>query len=277
MKSQILLGVILLAGWITGCQEDNNNADIYTPQTEAEKAFALKYPDAVGVEWETHGEYEEVDFLDQNREMESWFYKDGTWLLTSGEISYTALPGAVTAAITQGMYGSWMPDNEAKTFEEVNGDLQYQVEVYRNREERELWYSKAGDLLREITEEYDGNNLPVWMKQFLQEKYVRSLEIGGEKLLDGRFAVYVLTPQQVKTAWFSAAKEWEYTVSPVHMDQVPAVVKDVLGWEAYKDYTVSEAEYRETPSGEWYRFGLIRPGSVLFHIEVTPQGQLVLN
>lgn len=279
----VLFVLACLAVSFSACNDDDDNNNGQPdqpgqPETAVTTAFNGKYPGAAGVEWETQGMYQKADFIYQSAEREAWFYKDGTWMLTISQLSYAALPAAVSQAVAGGIYAGWTPVQEAQLFEPALLPVAYIVEVDRQgSDSRELYCSADGLLRKEVNEDYDANEMPSWMSSFLKQKYPQALLLQGEKILDGMYTAYLLNGRHFCTTWFYRDQTWNYTGWPVEKNDVPAVVLNVLKGAAYQDFLIRSVEYRQTSSGDYYYFDLYREGSLDVKVKITPQGELVLN
>ena len=277
MKTRMtMLMSLAIAGMIfSGCGNDDDHDAV---SGVVEKAFNSKYPGVSTVEWEKHGDYSEVDFVYQKMSSEAWFYKDGNWLLTISDIAYSALPQAVTTALNSGLYASWTPDKQANIFEQATAAVWYIVEVSKTGEsDRELYFLADGEMHKEVTEEYDRNELPGWMNTFLKKNYPHAYYLLGEEMSDGRFTLYLFQGKRMGTVYFFRDQTWEYTTYPISEEEVPGVVMAVLGGEAFEGYQIRSVDYREAPAGKYYYFDLYKSGSLDMKVKISPDGQLLLN
>lgn len=279
MKKKIIIYLVLV-GWtsmLSACSNDDDHGS-EGPGDAVQKAFQAKYPGAVSVDWEKYGDYQQVEFSWKGNETDAWFYEDGTYLLSLSQIAYTSLPEVVTQAVKTGSYAGWLPDQEAQLAESAWEGKYYIVEVSKTGfGDRELYYTTEGLLHKEVVEDYDGDQLPLWMNNFMKVKYPQAVFLQGEKILDGMYTVYFLDTKRLATTWFYANQQWRYTSWPVLKSDVPAVVLDVLKGEAYQAFQIRSVEYRQTSSGDYYYFDLYREGSEDVKVKISPEGEIVLN
>lgn len=103
---------------------DNINPT-HVPQA-VKDAFAKKFPGVTPSEWEMEAEYE-VEFIQNDREVEVTFYPDGTIAQVEYEIDPEDLPQAVQQAVMQ-MYPH-CDVIEAERVETGEGHIKYEVQL----------------------------------------------------------------------------------------------------------------------------------------------------
>lgn len=274
-RMTILVFLACVGTVFSACSDDDDNNAV---PGVVENAFNAKYPGASAVEWDKHGDYSEVDFVYQNVETEAWYYKDGTWLLTTSDVLYTSLPETVTTALASGLYSSWTPDNTAEIFEQANTDIRYIVEVSKaGNTDRELYFQADGEMHKEVIADYDRSELPAWMKSFVRKTYPRAYDLQGEEMADQRFTLYIFLDSRMGTIYFFRDQTWDYTTYPIPEADVPAVVLEVLNGEAYEGYQIRSVEYRESAAYNYYYFDLYKAGSLDIKVKIKPNGELVLS
>ena len=77
-------------------------------------------------------------------------------------------------------------------------------------------------------------------------------------------------------AWYDRSGKWIMTSTEIALSSVPQKIMNILA--AHPDYgtasfTDNEAEYIETPSGNFYRFSLT-DGSMKFEVDVNINGEV---
>lgn len=147
MKKMLFFFVALAAMLAVGCDDD------YSPSATMSADFQQTYPNAVDVEWERkHGHIvAEFKLPGVSNDCEAWFTKDGTWVLTTFDISKSELPAAVLNAF-ESAYGAVTPVADVTLVKRSNGDDIYfiEIETIVDNQLVDLFldYTPQGELLR---------------------------------------------------------------------------------------------------------------------------------
>ncbi|WP_455587068.1 PepSY-like domain-containing protein [Bacteroides sp.] len=126
-----------------------NNEDNYMPPN-SDIIVALKqlYPGVEDIEWSQKGVYYVADCRVDGDELDVWFDANANWIMTEMEIYREQLPDAVNTAYEESIYNDWVIDNLTKlTFPHKSEEFVF--EVQSGAQERALYYSAYGGLLRE--------------------------------------------------------------------------------------------------------------------------------
>lgn len=173
LKIYTLLLALSVTWSLQSCDNDDDGS-IAVP-AELQSAFSSKFPNAANVKWETKSGYYVADFYD-GYEASAWFTQDGKWQMTETDIPYNALPQAVKMSFENSEYASWKRDDIDK-LERTGVETVFVIEVEKQNQEVDLYYSADGTLIKSIVDTDDDNNehLPVQlteaMKNFINEKY----------------------------------------------------------------------------------------------------------
>ena len=131
----------------SACGGDDDN-DTFVPPANIEVALKQLYPGAQNIEWEVKGVYYVADCWVNGSELDVWFDANANWIMTEMEIFREQLPAAVNTAYEESGYGDWVIDNLTKlTFPHKSEEFVF--EVQQGGQERALYYSEYGGLLRE--------------------------------------------------------------------------------------------------------------------------------
>lgn len=126
-----------------------DNDDTYMPPNQdIITALQQLYPGVRDIEWSQKGVYYVAECWVNNDELDVWFDANANWIMTEMEIYREQLPEAVNAAYVDSNYANWVIDNLTKlTF--PNKSEEFVFEVQNGGQERALYYSVYGALLRE--------------------------------------------------------------------------------------------------------------------------------
>lgn len=274
------LGLALGAFSLTlqSCDDDNDSIPV---SDELRQALADKHGDAQRVEWETRGGYYVADFNEDNYEKEAWFDANGTWQMTETDIpGLAALPAAVRTAFESSRYATWRVDDIDKL--ERNGlEPVYVIEVEQGNQEVDLYYSEGGLLIKEVAEGGTGggssegylpSGLPAAVKAFIDENYpnARLVETDVEHDL---LEVDIIHDNRAKELLFTSANEWISTSWDVYVQSLPQAVTAAVQGQ-YSGFRIDDAEYVQTPAGDYYLLELER-GEAELDIRITADGTIL--
>lgn len=276
MKLRIYLFAALLASaglGLTGCDDDS-----MTVAPEVESAFTTRYPDAGRVEWDLEDGYYVAEFYDDRYETEAWFTPGGEWVMTETDIPYGALPQAVKTAFEGSEYAAWRVDDVDKV-ERRDMETLYVLEVEYGHQEADLYYSGDGVLVKTVADGNGGQGsyLPPsfsdTMRDFIETRYpgARIVEVDWE---NGLMEVDIVHENRGKEVLFTSGGEWVSTSWDVRLADVPQAAKEAA-LAAYAGYLLDDADYVETPAGDYYDLELEKNGSPDVHVRVTAEGTVL--
>ncbi|WP_320889167.1 PepSY-like domain-containing protein [Bacteroides sp.] len=263
---------------LQSCDNDDDDDLSYVP-AELKNAFTAKYPTVSNEKWETKGNYYVADFRHQNYETSAWFTSDGTWQMTETDIPYQALPSAVKSAFESSEYAKWKID-DVDMLERLDMETVYVIEVESGKQEFDLYYSAEGILIKSVadTDNDSGNYLPAEVpaaiENFIKEKYpnARLAEIEVEH---GMTEVDIIHNNISKEVVFNSSNQWAYTSWDVHRNALPVEVTSAIASSPqYAGYHVDEADFFETPTGEYYLVELEK-GELEVKVKITTKGEFI--
>lgn len=189
--TRILLAVEVLA-LIAACNEDTDwyGADSYAVSRCFGDSLQRRYPDAKYVEWSVEDAYFVASFRVEGFETEAWFNATANWVMTVSEISYKALPTAISELVDKMQLDAIF-----------RIERPYFAQLYMlNLEKEDVIYSVQGLLVSE------GDDLPDAYPVELPDAVIRALETefpDGYQLLeatcsDGVWTMRVLVENEIK-------------------------------------------------------------------------------
>lgn len=244
----LLSGILLFTG--TACSSD----DDYTPEDTVVKSFNLKYAEATRVEWEKKGNYKVADFYLDNREMEAWFENNGNWIMTETDIIYDELPQKVQDSLKASIYGAWRIEDIDK-IERPDTEIIYIIDVEKDPQEYDLYYSGEGILLKEIIEEGNSSpsptTIPRELLNELKRLYPEAKILEFEKKSNG-IEIDILENRIHKEVSFNNKNEWIYTTWEINKKEIPSAVIEGLKKTEYANHKIDDADRLQTPEGFFY-------------------------
>ena len=196
---------------------------------------------------------------------------------------YNAIPQAVKTFFESSEYASWKRDNEVDRIERAAvKEIIYIIEVESPQDvDMDLHYSADGILIKAVNDDGDGDNeslLPdtpsemmTAATEFIQENYpnARIIEIEAEH---GVIEIDIIYDNRSKEVLLSTTYEWISTSWDVYT--LPAKVTEAINASQYSGYVVDDAEYFETPTGNYYLVEL-EQGKNEVKVKITEDGQII--
>lgn len=284
----------LLAMGMIGLQSCSNDDDDDLPSSKVPEVvrntFDSNFSNTSNLSWETKtvskGQYYKAEFnnkSDNGYKTEAWYTADGTWYMTETEMPYNAIPQAVKTFFESSEYASWKRDNEVDRIERAAvKEIIYIIEVESPQDvDMDLHYSADGILIKAVNDDGDGDNeslLPdtpsemmTAATEFIQENYpnARIIEIEAEH---GVIEIDIIYDNRSKEVLLSTTYEWISTSWDVYT--LPAKVTEAINASQYSGYVVDDAEYFETPAGNYYLVEL-EQGKNEVKVKITEDGQII--
>lgn len=286
----------LLAMGAIGLQScDNDDDDVAASKVPAEirNAFDQSYPDTRNLKWEletvSQQQYYKAEFNNKREsdyQTSAWYTASGTWCLTETEMPYSAIPAAIKTAFEAGEYAKWKRDNEVDKVERAGMETVYIIDVESATDEDvDLYYSVSGILIKAVSEQAgtvpgDGSLLPDAPSSvvsaaiaFVKEKYpnAKIVEVDVER---GITEIDIIDGNIGKEVLLDASNKWISTSWEVFISTLPKVVTDAVA-ASYNGYLIDDAEYFETPAGNYYLLELEKAGASDVKIKVDANGQII--
>lgn len=270
----VLLAAGLLSLNLQSCDDDDKGIAV---SAELQNAFSDKYPDTRVMKWETEGGHYVAEFYNDRYEADAWFTPDGVWQMTETDLPYNALPAAVRNAFQSSQYAQWRVDDvdmvERRAMETV-----YVIEVESGNQEIDLHYNVDGILVKEVSDMGGGagNYLPSEltdaMRAFIEEHYPGASIIETD-LEPNWMEVDIIHDRTAKEVRFTTTGEWISTSWDVRLTDVPQVVKDAAQ-AAYPGFRMDDADYVQTPAGDYYLIELEKGGQDVY-VKVQADGTVL--
>ena len=256
-----------------------------------QSAFDSSFSNTANLSWETktvsQEQYYKAEFnnkSDNGYKTEAWYKADGSWHMTETEMPYSAIPQAVRTSFESSEYATWQKDNEVERIERAGTEKEviYIIEVESAQDiDMDLHYSADGILIKAVNDDGNGNNeslLPdapsnmvTAVTELIQKNYpnARIIEIEQEK---GMIEVDIIHENQSKEVLLSTNYEWISTSWDVYV--LPVKVTDAIKASQYSGYVVDDAEYFETPAGNYYWIEL-EQGEKEVKVKINEDGQFI--
>ena len=137
----LLMGVMAMLS--ISCDDDVSAADVPAPVTST---FQQMFPGATAKwEKEPNGQLK-AEFYADYHEMEAWFQKDGTWVMTQKDLNVSELPQTVLNYLAQNHPGVEIDDAD---WVETPTEKYYRVELDReSKKDIVLTFTEQGELIK---------------------------------------------------------------------------------------------------------------------------------
>ncbi len=292
MKLKMYL-VLLAMGMLSlqGCSDDDDDLPNSKVPEAVRNAFDSSFPNTANLSWETktvsQGQYYKAEFKNKNDngyKTEAWYTADGSWYMTETEMPYNDIPQAIKTSFESSEYASWKRDNEVERIERAGTEKEiiYIIEVESAQDvDMDLHYSADGIFIKAVNDDGDGDNeslLPdapsgmvTAVTEFIQKNYpnARIIEIEQEK---GMIEVDIIHENQSKEVLLSTNYEWISTSWDVYT--LPIKVTEAINASQYSGYVVDDAEYFETPAGNYYWIEL-EQGEKEVKVKINEDGEFI--
>lgn len=253
-------GKIFLSAFVgiflfSACDKDDDHSPI-TPETQ--KAFSNKYPSATNVSWESKNAYLVADFQNATYSSSAWFDHSGRWYMTETDLPWAQLPEAVKNTFNATEYAQWKLD-DVDMLERNDAETIYIIEVEKNKQELDLYFSQSGLFIKAIgdqDDEHTGLLPPVTsekikaavLKMYPAAKFV---DIDTE---NGVTEVTIIDGNRSKEIRFDASEKWLETEYDILNNEIPVQVMETLNTRFTAPYIIDDAECHETPNGKYFQF-----------------------
>lgn len=292
MKLKMYLALLAMGMLsLQSCNNDDDDLPASQVPEAVRTAFDGNFSNTANLSWETkalsQGQYYKAEFNNKNEngyKTEAWYTADGAWYMTETEMPYNDIPQAIKTAFESSEYASWKRDNEVERIERAGTEQEtiYIIEVESAQDvDMDLHYSTDGILIKAVNDDGDGNNeslLPdapadvlAAVTEFIEKNYpqARIVEVERE---NSRIEVDIIHEKLSKEVWLSTSCEWISTSWDVYA--LPVKVTDAIAASEYNGYRVDDAEYVETPAGNYYRIEL-EQGEKEVNVKINEEGVFI--
>ena len=273
--------------WIIGflfLASCNKNEKGLTPNDAVTTAFDTKFPSATNVEWERKNTYDVADFTLNNLSNSAWFDNTGKWYMTEVDLeNFTQLPNAIQTAFKASLYKDWKIE-DLERLDRLNADTIYAIEVEKEEQEFDLFYSSDGILIKAVPD-FDHDNdfddflpdytIPTVIKTYIETNYpgARIIELDHE---NGGTEIDIIHENRGKELFFNSSYEWLSTHYNVTVNEVETTAKQAFEASIYKEYYIDDIVKYETPSSNYYIYELEK-GSTDVNIKITIEGIITVE
>ena len=111
------------------------------------------------------------------------------------------------------------------------------------------------------------------IKELIMQKYpgARIVEYDYD---DGMLEVEIIHDRREKSVCFNGAKAWVKTTWNLRSGELPAAVTSAISASGYAAYKIDEAEYVQTPAGDYYIVEL-ESGSREIELRIDANGNVL--
>lgn len=265
-----------------GCDDDDDNSP--KVPSAVKTTFEQMYPNATGVRWRGIKDYIVAEFRDNGTDTDAWFGKSGKWYMSEIDATYESLPADVQTAFKASDFASWSVDDVEKLLRSDMVTL-YVLEVEKDSEDYNLFYSEDGVLVKSELDRYDSDyhfdvipqEMPAAIGDFIKLKYptARIAEVLREKHEGYSYEIVILDGKTLRRAYFDSTNAWIGTETPVAVADIPEAVMQTLRGTAYGAWDIDSSALWVNDTREWYRFEMGDPQSDrVERVEILTDGTL---
>lgn len=276
VRISIFTVLACFALFLAGCSNDDE-ADIpgIQPPEVIIKAFNAKYPGITNVNWNVANGYYQADFVNDSTEVDAWFTYTAEWVMEEADLRVTLIPDEIVTAIQRGTYVGWSIE-DASVLNRLGMGTVYKVEVQKNTQELDLYYSEYGNLIKTIEDTETNNDEPILIPS--QVKSFMDLTFSGAILLDiinngSGYTLAILDDTVYKTALLNQNYNWQNTTWEVSLQDVPSLIIGSFESSIYGGDQIESIYMYNDANGAFYKFNVLHNGqSVTLTFDV--QGNL---
>ncbi len=143
----------------------------------------------------------------------------------------------------------------------------------------DLYYTSSGILIKDQTDPGTTDNNPYLPEQtptdiesMVKEMYPNAVIIETDRD-NGNIEVDIIDQNIGKEVVFNSASEWIYTSWDIHPNLLPDVIKATLT-ASYSDYRVDDADFYETPTGNYYMVE-VEKGNREQYVRIAENGEIL--
>jgi hypothetical protein len=219
---------LLLAFFVIACTETEiewkpSKPDKITPSWEMLSSFNEMYPDAEDAVWSHQMEHYVVNFTIGPIPVNAWFTTDGEWLLSKADISFYTLPEVILQSFKSSKYTDFEVF-KAWRMRRKDMDRIYTLELKDEKQDIDVFYSKAGDLIRTRQHVVSTDEFLIHIPDVLMEE-IRGL-LGHFEILDywedalGKL-VCVTDEDTLKTVTLDENYHWTSMIWNIEKEDIP--------------------------------------------------------
>ena len=141
----LILIVLLITSIVTAQEKKISESEV--PKVVVD-SFRIKYPEVKTIRWVSEDNNYEVTFKLEGIKYEANYSSKGEWIETARTFKKLELPDSVKTTLQSGDYAKWKIISLQKV-ETPEYKLLYMVEVSKNKESKELYFTPEGVLVKE--------------------------------------------------------------------------------------------------------------------------------
>lgn len=251
---------ICLALLLAGCSNDDDIPGGIEPTEHLLKAFQAQYPNGKNARWKISHDFYVVEFQNPLVDTKAWFTETGIWMMDETDLPIKEIPQAVKAAIRESEYVSWTID-EAAILHRAGMAFIYKIEVKNEKQERILYYSSCGNLIRivEDTKNYEEEPIfiPEQVTDLMATAFPNTALLYMETDANGSI-LYLLDGTTYKIARLNSEYYWQNTTWEITEKDVPALVLEKFKSSEYGNDPIRSIWVWIDAEGEFYLFHITR-------------------
>lgn len=201
--------------------------------------------------------------------------------MTEIDIPHSAIPELVSNAFNASEYAAWRIDDVDK-LEREGIETIYILDLEQGNSEVDLYYSDQGVLIKSVVDNGGSNSgndhmpptqVADQIRQFIEQKYpgARIADIDTEH---GLTEVDIIDQNIGKEVIFNAQSVWISTSWDVRVSALPTEVVNAVKASQFGGYTIDDAEFVQTPNGDYYLLEL-ESGAKEAVIKVDTAGNII--
>jgi hypothetical protein len=213
----------------------------------------------------------------------------GTMIET--DIRYADLPLAVKTAFEASDYKTWTVDDADKLVNSVTAETIYVIDVELGGQERDLYYSADGTLIKNVADDVPGEgsgssqpttpttpstDYKTTMQNFIADRYTGARIIGLPDYEYNRVEYDIVDGTVGREVVFNLIAEWQYTETEMRRSDVPVIVMTALSATEYGTWDIDDVSFFETAAqGDFYLFEMESSSDQERNVKISTDGTVL--
>lgn len=253
---------ICVALFLASCSNDDDIPGGIEPTEHILNAFQAHYPNGKNARWKISHDFYVVEFQNPLVDTRAWFTETGIWMMDETDLPLKEIPHSVTEALRQSEYASWIID-EAAILHRSGMTFIYKIEVKNEKQERILYYSRCGNLIKTVEDTKNYEEEPIFIPEQITNLMTTIFPDAALLYMEtdaNGSTLYLLDGTTYKIARLNSEYFWQHTTWQVTEKEVPALVLEKFETSEYGNDPVRSLWIWIDAKGEFYLFEVLRDG-----------------
>lgn len=251
-----------VALFLSGCSNDDDIPGGIEPTEHILNAFQEKYPNGKDARWKISHDFYVVEFQNPLVDTKAWFTETGIWMMDETDLPLKEIPHPVTEAIQQSEYASWTLD-DAEIVHRAGMAFIYKIEVKKEKQERDLYYSSCGNLIKTVNDTKNYEDEPIFVPEQVTNLMATTFPTAALLYMESDangYILYLLDGTTYKIVHLNSEYLWQNTTWQLTEEEVPVLILDKFKASEYGNDPILSIWVLVNADGEFHLFEVIHNG-----------------